>query len=147
MIRSALAIVLAAAFAVPSLMQPAAAQPKGKAEKVDKKAAGRKEVKGRLPAHYSKIVDDAQRDRIYRIQAKYSARIEALQAQLDTLQAERDAEIRAVLTPEQQDQLDTLVTDAKAARAEKAAQKTKETKRNIQQARAVKNKKAKQDDK
>ena len=143
--RSALVIVLATAFALPVLMQPAAAQPKGKADKVDK-APQRKEVKGRLPAHYSKIVDDAQRDRIYRIQAKYSARIEALQAQLDTLQAERDAEIRAVLTPEQQQQLDTLVTDAKAARAEKAAQKAKETKRNIQPARAVK-KKAKQDDK
>jgi hypothetical protein len=105
-------------FSLPALIIPASAQPR--AAKEEKKAAA---VKGRLPAHFAKIVDDGQRARIYRIQAEYQAKIEPLQAELEALLAKRDAEIRNILRPEQLRQLDTRVSEAQAARAAKAAKK------------------------
>jgi hypothetical protein len=64
--------------------------------------------KGRLPDHYAAVVDDKQREEIYSIQATYAPQIEKLQAQLDAVQGKRNAEIRAVLTPEQQQKVDAL---------------------------------------
>jgi Spy/CpxP family protein refolding chaperone len=87
------------------------------------KEARKKETKGRLPAYYGQIVNPAQRQRIYQIQANYDPQIEALLAQIETLTEKRDAEIRAVLSPEQQQRLDTLIQGAKANRAAKAAQR------------------------
>lgn len=71
-------------------------------------------LKGRLPPYYSKVVNDAQRQQIYGIQAAYAARKEALEKELGELTSRRDAEIRAVLTPFQQQKLDGLVTAARA---------------------------------
>jgi hypothetical protein len=130
MVRSVLAVVLAAAFVVPALILPAAAQPQADGEKVERKEAKRREANRRLPAHYGKIVDEAQKDRIYRIQAAYNTKLDPLQAQIEALAAQRDAEIRNVLSAEQQQQLDGLLREAKAARAEKAAKKTAAVKNN-----------------
>ncbi|MCC7083979.1 MAG: hypothetical protein IT427_03105 [Pirellulales bacterium] len=68
----------------------------------------------RLPAHYGKLVDKVQREKIYSIQAKYSEKIEELQEQLKDVLLQRDAEIRAILTDEQQQKLDELLAAAKA---------------------------------
>jgi hypothetical protein len=121
MARAVFLLLVVAAFVLPPVMLPATAQPKAaNAQNVKKQAAP---AKGRLPAHYAKIVDDAQRQRIYQIQATYGVRIDALQAELDALVAKRDADIRGVLSPEQLRQLDALVGAAQAARAAKSAKK------------------------
>jgi Spy/CpxP family protein refolding chaperone len=81
-------------------------------------------AKGRLPQYYSKAdVDDKQRDTIYKIQADYEAQIDKLTAELTALKAKRDAEIRAVLTKEQQKKLDAAIEEAKKGKekAEPAA--------------------------
>jgi hypothetical protein len=78
-------------------------------------------TKGRLPANYGKLVDEAQRQRIYQIQSFYAPQIDDLKQQLDALIARRDAEIHAVLTPTQQRQLDMIVANGKGAKAKKEA--------------------------
>ena len=81
-------------------------------------AAAKKPAKprGRLPAYYGEVVDAAQREKIYAIQQSYAERIAALQAQLKDLNEKMDAEVKAVLTPEQQKKLDELSAAAKARR-------------------------------
>ncbi len=65
----------------------------------------RSEFRGRLPMFYSRVVTSEQREQIYAIQRKYQKQIDELTAQLRALQAQRDEEIHAVLTPEQQKQI------------------------------------------
>jgi hypothetical protein len=64
--------------------------------------------KPRLPEHYAAVVDEVQRQTIYGIQNKYAPQIEKLQAQLNAVMGKRNAEIRAVLTPQQQQKVDEL---------------------------------------
>jgi hypothetical protein len=129
MSRTALVLVLVVTLGLPALLT-AVAQQEGEAVKVRQQEVKKGDVKGRLPAYYGQIVDDAQRQRIYQIQSTYNPQIEALQAEIVALTDKRDAEIRAVLSPEQQQRLDILVNGAKTARAAKAAQKKKAKERN-----------------
>ncbi len=76
-------------------------------------------MKGRLPQGYAKIVDATQKQKIYAIQASYASQIEALQKQLDDLVAKEKAEIRAVLTADQQKKLDEAVGDTSKAKSSK----------------------------
>lgn len=58
--------------------------------------------KGRhLPAHYRSVVNEKQRQDIYKIQEEYEPRIRVLQDQLNALKKERDEKISALLTAEQ----------------------------------------------
>ncbi|HEX4148945.1 MAG TPA: hypothetical protein VHY20_08155 [Pirellulales bacterium] len=77
--------------------------------------------KGRLPDNYSKVVDPAQRDKIYQIQQNYAPQIQQLQAQLKTVTGKRDAEIDALLTPEQRTKLAALQVESQQAAAKKRA--------------------------
>lgn len=87
--------------------------PKSKA-----KAAAEK-VTGRLPNNYAKLgISEAQRKSIYGIQAKYNEQIDALTKQIEDLRGKRDAEIEAVLTPEQKEKLKALQKDAAAKKSE-----------------------------
>ena len=72
--------------------------------------------RGRLPAHYAPVVDEKQREDIYKIQEEYRPKIEALETQLKALKKERDDKIAALLTAEQK----KLVEAAKAKPAETA---------------------------
>jgi len=73
---------------------------------------------GRLPAHYLQVgVTDSQRQKIYSVQATYDAKITSLKNQLSEATAKRDAEVRAVLTADQQKQLDKLAGTAAKAQA------------------------------
>jgi hypothetical protein len=55
----------------------------------------------RLPAYYGSVVNEKQRENIYKIQEEYQPKIELLKKQLDALKKERDEKISAVLTEEQ----------------------------------------------
>ena len=124
MIRTALFIVLATACGLPAYLS-AVGQQNAADIKAARNVARKNEAQGRLPAYYGQIVDEGQRQRIYQIQANYHPQIESLLAQVEALTVKRDEEIRAVLSPEQRQRLDTLINGAKANRAAKAAQKKK----------------------
>jgi hypothetical protein len=109
------------------------AQEKGKAKRpgiqkkeVDPKPAAKEpqdkdEPAGRLPPYYKDVVDEAQRDKIYAIQAEYADRIDRLRKQLDDLLEQRDQRIEAVLTPQQRAKVEAAREDAKAKKAGKKA--------------------------
>ncbi|MBM4001251.1 MAG: hypothetical protein FJ297_17245 [Planctomycetes bacterium] len=80
----------------------------GKAEKA--------KPRGRLPMFFSRVVDERQRERIYAIQKQFDARIAEMTAQLKDLQSQRDAEILAVLTTAQQEEIAALNEDLKKRR-------------------------------
>lgn len=74
----------------------------------------------RLPMYYARVVDEKQRQKIYDIQRKYHPQIEALQRQLEELIAKRNAEIEAVLTPQQKAEIEKLRQEAATKRSEKS---------------------------
>ena len=117
-------MVLAVACVLPAYFS-AVGQQRAADAKAAQQVVRKKDARGRLPAYYAQIVDEGQRLRIYQIQANYHPQIESLLAQVEALTEKRDAEILAVLSPEQRQRLDTLVNGAKANRAAKAAQKKK----------------------
>lgn len=100
--------------------------PSKPASKSDAKAADGKTTKprakprGRLPAYYSKVVDGQQREKIYSIQQQHEPKIAALKAELKAAQDKLNAEVEAVLTPEQQATVKKLTEEAKAKRKNSA---------------------------
>src|SRR5262249_9548701 len=116
--KTALQPVVAANPPAQPQLQPAAAPPQTDAAADTALAADPTTFHGRLPAHYLQVgVTDTQRQRIYSIQAGYDAKITSLKNQLAEATAKRDAEVRAVLTADQQKQLDKLTGAAAKAQA------------------------------
>ncbi len=109
---ASLAIVLAC------LDRPTTGQDK---EAAAKPAAAKKAEKfrGRLPNFYRQVVNQKQRQTIYKIQAEYAPKIADLKAQLDALTKERDQRVAAVLTPEQRKRVEDFKAAAKAKREQK----------------------------
>lgn len=94
---------------------------------VPEAAKSKKEFRGRLPMYYSRVVDNEQREKIYAIQREYAPKIDALQAQLEALTADRDEKVEAVLTPEQRNTVEKLRAAAKTKRGQgKAAESASE---------------------
>ena len=98
----------------------------------DKEAAAKpaaakavKKFRGRLPNYYKKVVDQKQRQTIYKIQVDYAAKMAEIQAQLKALIDERDEKVAGVLTPEQRKVVDELTAAAKAKRNQKKTAKKK----------------------
>jgi Spy/CpxP family protein refolding chaperone len=58
------------------------------------------------------------------VQADYGKQIEALQKQIEAIQKKQDADVVAVLKPEQKEKLDKLLADAQK-RAEERRSKSK----------------------
>jgi Spy/CpxP family protein refolding chaperone len=115
------AILASFAVALAAVRQPAlAADTQGPVNEVlSKKGKG---PRGRLPAHYAAVVNQQQREEIYKIQEEYRAQIELLETQLKDLKKKRDEKIQAVLTPEQKQQVDaTSKTPKKSARKAEGA--------------------------
>jgi hypothetical protein len=81
-----------------------------------------KKFHGRLPAYYTQVVDDKQRQEIYAIQEQYHAKISALKAQLEAVTNERDDRIAAVLTAQQRKKIDSLRAAGKQKREEQKEQ-------------------------
>lgn len=86
-----------------------------------KKAA--KKPAGRLPVHYSDIVTEEQKTEIYAIQAGYAVKISALAKQIKEIQSQQNAEIEALLSPEQKEKLKVAKEAAAAKKKQKAEAK------------------------
>ena len=118
------------AFAVSSvlLIQPVAGQQESASEKPStaKSAETTKPLRGRLPAYFSKIVSEEQRQKIYAIQKEFQTKIRAIQLQLATLKKDRDQEIDSVLTPTQRDQIAAIKAAAKEKRKKAKVEKPSE---------------------
>ncbi len=68
-------------------------------------------AKGVLPPNWKKLgLSDAQVQDIYKVQNKYDAEIDKLQAKIDELKANRTKDMKAVLTAEQKKRLDDILT-------------------------------------
>jgi hypothetical protein len=96
--------------------QERADAPKADAPKDEAPARTRAQQRGRLPNFYRAVVTPDQRSSIYAVPTKYEKQIEELELQIDALEAKRDAEIEAVLTPEQREKVKSLEAEAKKRR-------------------------------
>jgi Spy/CpxP family protein refolding chaperone len=68
-------------------------------------------VKGVLPANWKKLgLTDAQVQGVYRVQNKYNEEIDKHEAKIKELKAQRDKEMKEVLTPDQKKRLDEILT-------------------------------------
>lgn len=106
MVCGLLSQAVVAAAAEPA---PAPAAKEDKADKAKPRA-------GRLPPHYSEVVDAKQRDAIYAVQQQCAEKISQLKAELDSVTKQRDTKIDALLTPEQRQKVADLAAAAKAKR-------------------------------
>ncbi len=98
--------------------KPADAQMQGAAASDDQAAPAEGKLHGHLPQFYSKLdVSTEQRQKIYRIQASYAAKTDALEKQLQELKAQCNAEARTVLTADQQAKLDELISERKSKKS------------------------------
>jgi hypothetical protein len=100
-------------------------------EKAEKKsgkkaAAANDDNEGnRLPAHFGDLVDDSQREAIYKIQDEFRPQIEELEAKLTAARDKMRAAMRDVLTPEQQKKLDDALAKAKKGKGGAKAKRAK----------------------
>lgn len=81
------------------------------AKKDEPKAVAKEEpkAKGLLPQNWGKIgLTDDQRQRVYKIQAKYGDEIEKLEAKIKQLRSTREKEMREVLTADQKRRLEEI---------------------------------------
>jgi serine/threonine protein kinase len=110
-----------------SQTKAAQSQPSQKPELDRTKQEGEPRPPRRLPAYYNQVVTPQQRDKIYSIQHSYAERIEALQVQLKELQSRMDADVKAVLTPEQLRKVEELTAVAEAKSAQSQSSKASST--------------------
>jgi len=90
------------------------------------------DVTHRVPSGYSKLgLSDQQKERLYKIQAEYYPKIQALEKQVAALRDRREKEFESVLTAQQkrllaeQEQQKKTASEARKAAAVKAAAKEK----------------------
>ena len=89
------------------------AKPTTKGAAAEKKTDEKKPT-NRLPSNYGKLgLTDAQKDKVYAIQEKYDAQLDALEEQIKSLKTKRSSETEAVLSPEQKKILKDLTDEAK----------------------------------
>jgi hypothetical protein len=74
-----------------------------------------KRTHARLPPHYAGVVNDEQRQEIYRLQEEYKPKIKAMQAELNATKNELNEKIAAVLTADQKRKIDEATGKAKKA--------------------------------
>jgi Spy/CpxP family protein refolding chaperone len=119
------AAVLGLAICVSSL--PAAPKEKGDDTKASGKSSTAKERTAkkpvaedqrapRMPAHFNKVIDEKQREKIVGILNDYSPQVEKKRAELEALLNQRDKDLFAVLTPAQRKQVEALRAESLAKR-------------------------------
>jgi len=108
---------------------PAAEKPKDKnASPKEPKAKKAREFTGRLPAYFSGVVTEEQRQKIYAIQKDFAAKIQPLRRQIGSLAKERDEQISALLTPDQKQKIQGLKAAAKKGQEAKKDAESKPAK-------------------
>jgi hypothetical protein len=73
----------------------------------------------RLPAYFSRVVDDMQREEIYGILRACEEKLIPLRDQIQALEDQRDADVREVLTDEQRAEVDRLTEEARQRRVDR----------------------------
>lgn len=126
MIRTFWVGVLGWAIVTAPVGQSLAASPDAPASVV---RADAKTPRGRLPSYYAQVVTQEQREAIYKIQAEFAPKIQALDLQLKAIKAERDKKVLAVLTPEQRKLVEETAAKAKAGRANRRAEQAEAAKK------------------
>jgi Spy/CpxP family protein refolding chaperone len=82
----------------------------GQDKKDEKKDDPPMKVKGTLPPKWGELkLSDDQKQKIYRIQNKYDAEIDKLEAKIKELKAARTKESVEVLTPDQKKHLEQIL--------------------------------------
>lgn len=91
----------------------------------EKKPEGKgpaKKVQNRVPDNFGKLnLSDEQKTKIYAVQAAHQAKIDELNAQLKALKEKIQAEVDAILTPDQLKQLNEIRAEAKKKQADAKA--------------------------
>ena len=91
------------------------------AKKPEAAPGGAPKVQKRVPDNFGKLnLTEEQKTRIYAIQAANAVKIDELEAQLKALKEKQDADIVAVLTPDQAKVLATIRAEGKLKEAERA---------------------------
>jgi len=67
-------------------------------------------IKGQLPPNWGKLgLSDEQRQKVYRIQADYRKKIEALEQEIEKLKKKQLEEMTGVLSPDQRKKLAEII--------------------------------------
>jgi hypothetical protein len=74
----------------------------------------------RLPAYYSKVISQDQREKVLGVNKEYNTKITKLRDDLKALVAARDAALESLLTAEQKEKLKKLKAEAKLKTAQTA---------------------------
>jgi hypothetical protein len=85
-------------------------------ERTAKKPVAEEQRAPRMPAHFNKVIDEKQREKIVVILHDYSPQIEKKRAELEALLSQRDKELFAVLTAAQRKQVEALRAESLAKR-------------------------------
>lgn len=112
---------IAGVFVRPGVVAQESSKGAAKADKVGEAKGAKKVGTGdRLPPNYGKIgLGEDQRKKIYEVQNKYEAQIDALEKQIADLKAKQKADVEAVLTPEQLKALSAVIEESNKKSAEK----------------------------
>lgn len=85
-------------------------------ERTAKKPVAEEERAPRMPAHFNKVIDEKQREKIVVILNQHSPQIAKKRAELEALLNQRDEALFSVLTPAQRKQVEALRAEALAKR-------------------------------
>jgi len=122
--RNVMALSVVGACAAGLVFAQEQPQPAKTVQVVQKDKAEKSEAKkpsARMPNYFPKLgLSDQQREKILNALIDYNEQIDDLEDQINDLRAKRDADVRAVLSPEQREKLASLELEARKKRAEKA---------------------------
>jgi hypothetical protein len=107
-------VCLLALFAALLVLSGGSIGQENKSKEEPKKDEPPMKAKGVLPPNWKKVgLTDPQVQEIYKVQNKYDAEIDKLQAKIEELKANRTKDMRAVLTADQKKRLDEILSGEK----------------------------------
>ena len=111
-----MSLLMALLLAAPIISVSVTAQDEAPAARRGENEAKPRTKSRRLPMYYSRVVNSEQREKIYEIQTKFDKQIAELMDKIKSLQKQRDDEVHGVLTPDQQEEVDQMVAEARKQR-------------------------------